>query len=122
MVVMHCYLAGLLGQTPAPPADPCDRLQRAGCPQTVGWWAIPSDTGAYAAYRVGGGCPCPRLADPPQPDEGTWGWDYLGRWFHRHVILGWWHDRRYQGGTGSYQTDGPSLNHGEGTLHHHDGP
>jgi hypothetical protein len=87
----------------------------------VAWWAIPSDTGAYVLYRVGGGCPRPLAADPPSPIDGTWGWDYAGRWFHRNVILGWWHGRRQQGGTGAYATDGPGLNHGEATLSgHHD--
>jgi hypothetical protein len=77
---------------------------------------MPSDTGRYTMYRVGGGCSCRLLADSPFPWEGTWGWDYVGRWLGPDVILGWWHGRRYQGGTGAYQTDGPTLNHGETTL------
>jgi hypothetical protein len=122
-LVNGCLL-GLLGQLPAadaPPAPvpsqtttaPCDRNQQAGCPRNIAWWAIPSDTGRYTMYLVGGGCPCPRLADPPLPCEGTWGWDYVGRWLHPDVILGWWHGRCYQGGTGAYQTDGPVLHHGD---------
>jgi hypothetical protein len=27
----------------------------------------------------------------------------------RRVTLEWWHGRRYQGGTGAYQSDGPKL-------------
>jgi hypothetical protein len=120
--LLHSCLAGLLGQVPPAncpgptAADTWERHQQAGWPQNVAWWAIPSDTGRYTVYCVGGGCPCPRLADAPLPSEGTWGWDYVGRWLRPNVILGWWHDRCSQGGTGAYQTDGPTLNHGEGTL------
>jgi hypothetical protein len=113
-LLMSAFAAALLG--PAQP-DACQPV----CPRKVAWWAIPSDTGAYVPYRVGGGCPRPLVADPPSPTDGTWGWDYVGRWFHRNVILGWWHGRRQQGGTGAYATDGPGLNHGEATLPgHHD--
>jgi hypothetical protein len=111
LVLMHAILAGLLGQAPA---DSPERHQQAGCPRTVAWWAVPSNTGGYALYRVGGGCPYPLAADPPSPGEGTWGWDYVGRWFPRNVILGWWHDNHDRGGT--YQTDGPNTNHGQATL------
>ncbi|MBI3821148.1 MAG: hypothetical protein HY289_00540 [Planctomycetes bacterium] len=69
-------------------------------------WLLPSDTGRYIGYHVGGGAGQPRKAEPRQDDEGTWGWDYQG-WLPRRVILGWWHGRRYQGGTGAYATDGP---------------
>jgi hypothetical protein len=119
-------MAGVLSQTPVqpppityvgPPALECpDRHVQAGLPKNIAWWAIPSDTGAYTMYRVGGGNPYPCLADAPLPCEGTWGWDYLGKWFRSNVILGWWHGRRDQGGSGAYQTDGPGTNHGQGTL------
>ncbi|SRR5579871_6824871 len=84
---------------------------RAGDPENVAPWAHPSDTGRYTGYYVGGGSPRPRKADLPYPDEGTWGWDYVGGCIRRHVILGWWHDRRCQGGIGAYQTDGPKVLH-----------
>jgi hypothetical protein len=113
LLPMNCTLITRPQQIQAPP---CDRDQQTGHPGCIAWWAIPSDTGRYTMYRVGGGCPCPRLAEPPSPCDGTWGWDYVGRCFHPHVILGWWHGLAYQGGTGSYKTDGPTLNHGEGTL------
>lgn len=71
-------------------------------------WVLPSDTGHYLGYHVGGGAGHPRKAESRQPDEGTWGWDYQGL-FPRRVMLGWWHGRRYQGGTGAYKTDGPRL-------------
>jgi hypothetical protein len=73
-------------------------------------WARPSEWGRYVGYTVGGGCVHYRKAEPPHRDDGTWGWDYRGL-FCRRVIAGWWHDRRYQGGTGAYQTDGPQLLH-----------
>ena len=71
--------------------------------------ALPSDTGNYVGYQVGGGCSRPRQAEPGGPDEGTWGWDYSGWLIHRRVMSGWWHGRRDQGGSGAYQTDGPRL-------------
>lgn len=70
---------------------------------------LPSDTGRSIGYHVGGGNTWLRRAEPRNPDEGTWGWDYQGWLLPRRVVPGWWHGRRYQGGTGSYQTDGPRL-------------
>lgn len=75
-------------------------------------WAIPSDTGHYRGYYVGGGCGRPLKGEPRRPDEGTWGWDYQGWLFPRRVVLDWWHGRS-QGGPGSYQSDGPKLYHPE---------
>ena len=74
-------------------------------------WALPSDTGHYVGYHVGGGCGRPHKAEPRRADEGTWGWDYQGWLIPRRVMLEWWHDRRYQGGTGAYKTEGPKLLH-----------
>ena len=84
----------------------------AGCrssqrdPEAIAPHAIPSDTGRYVGYQVGGGCARPHKAEPGGADEGTWGWDYRG-WLPRRVELGWWHGRREQGGGGAYETDGP---------------
>ncbi len=119
-VITGC-LGGILGQAPAAVPNQCptaivNRDQQAGNPTGVAWWAIPSDTGSYVVYRVGGGCPIPGLADRPLAHEGTFGWDYIGRWLPQNVFLGWWHGRQYQGGADGYRTDGPPLNHGEGTL------
>jgi hypothetical protein len=55
----------------------------------VAWWAVPSDTGHYVGYSVGGsrvwhGC-------EPAPDEGTWGWDYGGLLVHPRIRLLWSH-------------------------------
>lgn len=94
-----------------PPEVHNHTLERAGNPQIISCIAAPSDTGAYVGYWVGGGCPCQRLGDLPEPHEGTWGWDYSGRCFLRHVCLLWWHGRCCQGGTGAYKTDGPKLRH-----------
>ena len=75
----------------------------------VSHWAHPSDTGAYVGYQVGGGAHSYHKAEPAWPSDGTWGWDYQGRFFKRRIILGWWHGRRYQGGVGAYRTDGPIV-------------
>ncbi len=83
--------------------------QRAGNAQEVAPWARPSDTGRYVGYLVGGGSVNYRKSEPPSPDEGTWGWDYRGGLLQRRVMLNWWHGRRYQGGVGAYQTDGPKV-------------
>jgi hypothetical protein len=73
-------------------------------------------------YYVGGGVPCrggPRLLN-----EGTWGWDYCGCWFHPKIGLLWTHGFRYQGGIGSYQIDGPELlkHHRHGERQGHESP
>jgi hypothetical protein len=91
------------------PPDTWEAHRRAGFPQEVARFAWPSDTGRYAGYYVGGGAVHSRRGDPPQAHEGTWGWDYVGGAFRRDVIPGWWHGRRYQGGVGRYQPEGPTL-------------
>ncbi len=91
-----------------PPAGE-DPHCRAGNPQAVACWAIPSNTKAKVGYYVGGGCAINHLADPRCLQEGTWGWDYGGCFFPRRVMLGWWHGRCYQGGTEGYKSDGPHL-------------
>lgn len=92
------------------PCENCQRAQshcRAGCPQTIGRLAIPSNTRNYLGYYVGGGSAGPH-AEARATSEGTWGWDYGGILFPKRVALGWSHGRRYQGGTGAYRTAGPS--------------
>jgi hypothetical protein len=95
----------------AQPPVGCDPQQRAGYPLVVSPWARPSDTGAYVGYLVGGGAARCHKAEPAHPGDGTWGWDYAGRWLPRRVMLLWWHGRHYQGGIGSYRTDGPHVLH-----------
>jgi hypothetical protein len=92
----------------ADPGDASDEQRRTGFPQEISRRARPSDTGRYAGYTVGGGAPL-RKGDAPLPHEGTWGWDYSGGLFQRRVILGWWHGRRYQSGSGAYRTDAPRI-------------
>ena len=90
----------------APPS--CDEWKRAGCPQHVAPWAIPSNTCAYSGYYVGGGAHS--YTGPGRCEgQGTWGWDFVGRCGAPLVRLGWWHPPREQGGTGSYEPDGPHL-------------
>src|SRR5436305_647792 len=72
-----------------PPCDGEHAQQRAGCPQKVACYALPSETSAYVGYPVGGGSPC--CGDHPRPCEGTWGWDYQGCLLPRRVFLCWWH-------------------------------
>jgi hypothetical protein len=93
-------LADPPGHSGAGPAD--------GGPR-VAWWAVPSDTGHYLGYYVGGGCGRPLKGEQRRADEGTWGWDYQGWLVPRRVMLQWWHGRRSQGGTGAYNTEGPKL-------------
>lgn len=82
---------------------------RTGRPFDVAPWAMPSNTHSYLGYLVGGGCSHRRKGDGPTAEEGTWGWDYRGWLLPRRVNLGWWHGRRYQGGSGAYKTDGPHV-------------
>ena len=70
-------------------------------------WAVPSDTGRYIGYRVGGGSAF--QGDPPGPGEGVWGWDYSGACIWPRIALWWNHGRRCQGGPGAYRTDGPRF-------------
>jgi hypothetical protein len=80
---------------------------RKGCPQSIAWYAQPSNTPRYVGYYVGGGAAFG--GEPRCANEGTWGWDFSGTLIERNVWLNWWHGSRYQGGTGSYRTDGPRL-------------
>ena len=82
---------------------------RSGNPQEISPRARPSDGPGYTGYYVGGGAVSYRRGDGPSLGEGTWGWDYQGRFLERRVNLLWWHGRRTQGGVGAYKTDGPKL-------------
>lgn len=103
-LVLFALGSGLAAQ--APTAD--DEQRRAGFPEEQARWARPSDTGRYTGYQAGGGARL-RKGERPLAHEGTWGWDYEGGLFRRRVIHGWWHGRRYQGGSGAYRTDGPKV-------------
>ena len=84
------------------PETPAESHLRAGCPQTVWSHARPSDSPNYSGYYVGGGAAV--RGQPRCPQEGTWGWDYLGL-FPKNVALYWWHGDHRQGGGGAYATD-----------------
>jgi hypothetical protein len=82
--------------------------ERAGFPLAFKRHLQPSFTPATKGYYVGGGAA--HGGEPPFWHEGTWGWDDTGFcWFSPHVRLGWYHGRKYQGGTGAYRTDGPVV-------------
>jgi hypothetical protein len=71
------------------------------------WYARASDAGQYTGYPVGGGAPF--RGEAPLSGEGVWGWDYEGWHFRPRIALLWGHGRKYQGGAGAYQTDGPRF-------------
>jgi hypothetical protein len=92
--------------TPPPgcPRNIAHSHERAGFPLLISPCAKPGTTPAYVNYYVGGGAGC--FGCPRRVEEGTWGRDYQGHWFPRHVGLGWYHGRKSQGGSGAYESDG----------------
>jgi hypothetical protein len=84
-------------------------MNRAGNPDCIAPGALPSNNSANVGYYVGGGSP--KKGMPPGPEQGTWGWDYSGRYFHRRICLLW--NCRFQGGTGAYKAEGPHLKCGD---------
>ncbi|MFM8953032.1 MAG: hypothetical protein ACKOOF_08245 [Planctomycetaceae bacterium] len=89
-----------------------DQHRRAGCPQSISPLARPTESPHEIGYYVGGGArERSRGGEHRRPQEGVWGTDYGGLLIPKHVMLGWWHGQRSQGGTGSYPTDGPRLLH-----------
>lgn len=86
----------------------CDHC-RAGWPTCIRKHAIPSNTRHYCGYYVGGGAAW--HGEGRFIDEGTFGWDYMGIIVRKRVALDWYHGRRYQGGDGAYETEGPKLKH-----------
>lgn len=93
----------------------CHEVRRACHPWQQAPWALSDNTCAYDGYFVGGGAHT-YCGQGRCPHQGTWGWDYVGRCATPLVRLGWWRVPRKQGGTGSYEPDGPHLidcEHGE---------
>lgn len=89
-----------------------DQFRRAGDPQCTSPLAGPSESRHAVGYYVGGGAHVKGwLGEERRPSEGTWGTDYGGALFPKKIELRWSHGRRYQGGVGSYRTDGPRLIH-----------
>ena len=85
------------------------QLKRAGHPHLLSTIAKPGDTHHHHGYYVGGGSASHAKSRARCLDEGTWGWDYIGHWLPRRVGLDWWAKPKYQGGSGSYEPDGPKL-------------
>jgi hypothetical protein len=95
--------------TPPPGRPRCipHTAGRAGYAFDLNGHAQPTYTPSYVGYYVGGGSVhggCARRVE-----DGTWGRDYEGLCFRRHVWLNWSHGTRYQGGTGAYDPDGPHV-------------
>jgi hypothetical protein len=88
---------------------PEDGNVRSGCPQCISRLAAPSDNCHFSGDYVGGDTLL--HGQNRCTADGTWGWDYDGLLFAKHIWLGWSHGARYQGGTGAYRTDGPKLLH-----------
>lgn len=84
-------------------------FHRAGHPESLRRWAVPSDNRRYGSYYVGGGLPV-RGTGRFIPQQGTWGWDYLGV-IPKRVNLRWGHNPTAVRSEGSYRTEGPRLIH-----------
>ena len=83
----------------------CHNHDRAGNPLCLRSHLEPTNAGDSYGYYVGGGGG--HGSGPRCREEGTYGWDYTGIKFPRRVVLGWNHGRKFQGGTGYYQTNDP---------------
>ena len=89
-----------------------DDFARAGNPQCVSRLARSTESPHEEGYFIGGGARERAPAgEKRHTREGVWGTDYTGLIISKHTNLLWWHGQRYQGGTGSYPTDGPRLLH-----------
>src|SRR5688572_4355333 len=89
------------GFHPLPPAE--HTHARAGCPQAVAKWAVPSCTDKYALGYVGGGC-LGGKGERRVPHEGVFGSDYVGcGWYPGRVFLNWCHCAK-QPKPGPYKT------------------
>ena len=89
-----------------------DQFRRAGNPERISPLAKPAESPHEEGYYVGGGArERSRSSEERRINEGVWGTDYTGLVIPKHTNLRWWHGSRYQGGTGSYPTDGPRVLH-----------
>ncbi|MCY2946062.1 MAG: hypothetical protein NT142_16320 [Planctomycetota bacterium] len=87
-----------------------DDPSRVGHPDQIQNHALSQGDEDNVGLLIGGGAPkffspSIRKIEEPKDDEGTWGWDYAGRWFPSRVSLGWWHGRKFQSGEGAYKVD-----------------
>lgn len=91
-------------------ANPDHSWNQTGWANMTSRFARPTNSAAYGGYWVGGASASRKKSTGPGPLEGTYGRDYFGRNFMRHVILGWTNPPKAKGGTGSYATDnGPHV-------------
>jgi hypothetical protein len=89
-----------------------DPVERAGHPEWVSPLAKPTKSSHEEGYFIGGGARVKsRGGQERRIGEGTWGTDYTGLVIPKKTNLLWWHGQRYQGGVGSYRTDGPRIVH-----------
>lgn len=87
-----------------------DPSTRAGSPQCLSRVARPTESPRETGYFVGGGARTGAArGEPRRVADGTWGTDYIGILFPKHVELGWWHGQRFQGGGLGYRTTGPRV-------------
>jgi hypothetical protein len=109
IVLSLLFCQGALGRDPDKhgPMTTCPEdhnFDRAGQPQLISHFAIPSIQKHEGPGYIGGG----KLVhgDARGPADGTFGFDYQG--FGRRpgrVFLGWAHDRPHQPQLGPYRTD-----------------
>jgi hypothetical protein len=93
---------------PAPCSGPEHTQQQAGYAQCVAWYAVPVRSPKDGTGYVGGGCQG-RKGEPRRPDEGVFGWDYVGCGrYPGRVFLNWCHCHK-QPPPGPYRTDGPHV-------------
>jgi hypothetical protein len=101
-------LAGLArADIPAPCTGWQHTPEQAGYPPCVACYARPASC-KYTGGYIGGGClGC--CGEPRCPDEGTFGWDYVGcGWKPGRVFLNWCHCNKGPA-PGTYKTDGPHV-------------
>ncbi|MBM3956059.1 MAG: hypothetical protein FJ309_15865 [Planctomycetes bacterium] len=85
-----------------------NQFTRAGNPQCLSPFAKPTESPHETGYFIGGGARTrARHGQQRRVDDGTWGTDYVGILFHKHIELNWWHGSRFQGGGLGYRTVGP---------------
>ena len=83
---------------------------RAGNPQCISRFARPTESPHETGYFIGGGARTRAAQGEPRRDtDGTWGTDYTGILFPKHIELNWWHGQRAQGSGFGYRSEGPRL-------------
>jgi hypothetical protein len=107
-----CAALLALAAARAAAAPPCSTVadhspEQAGYPPGVACYAKPGRTDKYDVGYVGGGC-VGRCGEPRRPDDGTFGWDYVGCRKYGWVFLNWCHCVK-QKPPGPYRTDGPPV-------------